>query len=267
MARPLAERGTARMKTAARPEAYPRDEVTGVVLAGGRGARMGGADKGLVEVAGRPMIEHVLAALEPQAATLVVNANRNARDYARYGHPVIPDEIDGFQGPLAGMASALESAATKLVLVVPCDSPLVSPALGPRLHAALVEGEANLAVAHDGERLHPVFVLMRRTVLPGLRGFLARGGRKIDRWFAEEKTETADFSDLPDMFLNVNREEDRLRLEARLAQSGSGAATSSGVPRSPGRRLPVPEERSRGRPDEPRDGPDAPGRTAREAAR
>lgn len=252
------------MKAAARPEAYPRGEVTGVVLAGGRGARMGGADKGLVEVAGRPMIEHVLAALGPQAAALAVNANRNAHEYARYGHPVLPDRLDGFQGPLAGMASALESAATRLVLVVPCDSPLVSPALGPRLHAALVEREANVAVAHDGERLHPVFVLMRRTVLPGLRGFLARGGRKIDRWFAEEKTETADFSDLPDTFLNVNREEERIRLEARLAQDHGGAATSSGVPPSPGR--PASEGRRRG-PDKPRVRPERARPNRPEAAR
>ena len=221
------------MKTAARPEAYPREDVTGVVLAGGRGSRMGGADKGLVEVAGRPMIEHVLTALEAQTAAVAVNANRNARQYARYGCPVLPDRLDGFQGPLAGMASALESAATRFVLVVPCDSPLVSPALGPRLHAALMEREANVAVAHDGERLHPVFVLMRRTVLPGLRNFLARGERKIDRWFAEQKTAITDFSDLPDMFLNVNREDDRTRLEGWIAQRGSGASVPSVPPSRP----------------------------------
>ena len=199
------------------PGAYPRESVTGVVLAGGRGARMGGADKGLVEVAGRPMVEHVLAAVERQAGAVAINANRSTDRYARYGYPVIPDRLGGFQGPLAGMASALEAAATELVLVVPCDSPLVDPSLGPRLYAALAVREANVAVAHDGERMHPVFVLLRRSVLSGLDAFLARGERKIDRWFEEEKTEVVDFSDLPDMFLNVNREEDRSRLEARLA--------------------------------------------------
>ena len=239
------------MKAAGRPEAYPREEVTGVVLAGGRGARMGGVDKGLVEVAGRPMVEYVLAALGPQAATVAVNANRSTDRYARYGHPVVPDRLDGFQGPLAGIASALESAATEFVLVVPCDSPLVDPSLGPRLHAALAVRGADVAVAHDGERLHPVFVLMRRTVLSGLHDFLARGERRIDRWFAEERTEVVDFSDLPDLFLNVNREEDRIRLEARLAEDRSGAPASSGLPPSPGR--PVPEEGRRRRgPDEPR---------------
>ena len=231
---------------------YPREEVTGVVLAGGRGTRMGGLDKGLVEVGGRPMIEHVLAALEPQAATVAINANRSARRYARYGHPVLRDRLDGFQGPLAGMASALESAATGLVLIVPCDSPLVSPALGPRLHAALMEREANVAVAHDGERMHPVFVLMRRTVLSGLRDFLARGERKIDRWFAEEKTAVADLSDLPDMFLNVNREDDRIRLEARLECGRSSAVGSSDSP-APSLNRPASKEYGRGGAGEPFD--------------
>ena len=206
-----------------RAGAYPRDAVTGVILAGGRGSRMGGIDKGLVEVAGRPMVEHVLAALERQAEAVAINANRSTDRYARYDHPVIPDRMDGFQGPLAGMASALESAATEFVLFVPCDSPLVDASLGPRLHAVLAERSADIAVAHDGERMHPVFVLMRRTVRSGLEDFLARGERKIDRWFAEEKTEVVDFSDLPDMFLNVNREEDRLRLQARLEREPAPA--------------------------------------------
>ena len=210
--------------------AYPREAVTGVILAGGRGSRMGGVDKGLVEVAGRPMVEHVLAAVERQAGSVAINANRSTERYARYGHPVIPDRMDGYQGPLAGMASALAAAATEFVLVVPCDSPLVDASLGPRLHAALTERgaerEADIAVAHDGERMHPVFVLLRRAVRAGLEDFLARGERKIDRWFAEGKTEVVDFSDLPDMFLNVNREEDRSRLEARL-DSRAGAASTT----------------------------------------
>ncbi len=194
---------------------------------------MGGVDKGLVEVAGRPMVEHVLTAVERQSGAVAINANRSTDRYARYGYPVIPDRLDGFQGPLAGMASALESAATEFVLVVPCDSPLVDPSLGPRLYAALMDREANVAVAHDGERMHPVFVLLHRSVLSGLEDFLARGERKIDVWFAEEKTATVDFSDLPDMFLNVNRETDRDRLEARLeARPGSGSDTAAGPSRA-----------------------------------
>ena len=219
-----------------RDGAYPREAVTGVILAGGRGARMGGVDKGLVEVAGRPMVEHVLAAVERQAGAVAINANRSTERYARYGHPVIPDRLDGFQGPLAGMASALAAAATEFVLVVPCDSPLVDASLGPRLHAALAERGADIAVAHDGARMHPVFVLLRRAARAALEDFLARGERKIDRWFAEEKTAVVDFSDLPEMFLNVNREEDRNRLESRFAARTEDEATAAGG--SPRRRRP-----------------------------
>ena len=217
------------------PGVYPREAVTGVILAGGRGARMGGVDKGLVEVAGRPMVEHVLAALERQVGAVAINANRSTERYARYGHRVIADRMDGFQGPLAGMASALASAATEFVLVVPCDSPLVDASLGPRLHAALVEREADVAVAHDGERMHPVFVLLRRAARARLDDFLARGERKIDHWFAREKTAVVDFSDLPDMFLNVNREEDRSRLEARLERAPAGPAAPPSSDSGPGR--------------------------------
>ena len=190
------------------------------------------------------MVEHVLAAVERQAGAVAINANRSAERYARYGHRVIADRMDGFQGPLAGMASALAAAATEFVLVVPCDSPLVDASLGPRLHAALVEREADVAVAHDGERMHPVFVLLRRAARARLDDFLARGERKIDHWFAEEKTAVVDFSDLPEMFLNVNREEDRSRLEARLdtrpdGETGKGRRTASAAGALRSRRPPV----------------------------
>ena len=205
---------------------------------------MGGADKGLVAVAGRPMIEHVLMAVESQAGEVAINANRSTSRYARYGHRVLPDRLDGFQGPLAGMASGLESATTELVLVVPCDSPLVDPTLGPRLYAALSAHAADIAVAHDGERLHPVFALLRRTVAAGLRDFLGRGERKIDRWLEGEETTVVDFSDLPDMFLNVNRESDWLRLEARL---GNGRPDDAPSPASTPVPVPVPPDSGRRR--------------------
>ena len=241
------------------PGTYPREAVTGVILAGGRGSRMGGIDKGLAEVAGRPMIEHVLAVLEPQTGAMVINANRSADRYARYGCPIIPDRMEGFQGPLAGMASALAAASTEFVLVVPCDSPLVDLSVGPRLHAALAAREANIAVAHDGERMHPVFAMLRRTVLCGLDDFLARGERKIDCWFEEEKTTVVDFSDLADMFLNVNREADRARLETRLENGPERAGTPSSL--DPGlRRGPEADEAASGEgghPGRPSPGPGA----------
>ena len=201
---------------------YPRKDVTAVVLAGGRARRMGGGDKGLVEVAGRPMVAHAVTALRPQAAEVVVNANRNAVEYRTItGCRVIADIVGGFAGPLAGMASALEASAGRFLLTAPCDSPLVAPDLGPRLHAALARDGAEVAVAHDGGRMQPVFALLARGVLPSLLAFLESGERKIDAWYATRRTMTADFSDALDTFLNVNTPQERERLERRLAPRGA----------------------------------------------
>ena len=198
---------------------YPREEVAAVVLAGGRARRMGGEDKGLVEVAGRPMVAHTVEVLRMQAAEVIVNANRNAEAYrAVTGCRVVADTVGGFAGPLAGMASAFEASAHRLLLTAPCDSPLVTGELGPRLHAALARTDAEIAVAHDGERMQPVFALLARDLLPDLLAFLETGERKIDRWYATRRTVTADFSDAPDTFLNVNTPLERDRLERRLAQ-------------------------------------------------
>ena len=200
---------------------YPRDEITAVVLAGGKSRRMGGEDKGLVEVAGRPMVAHTIDALRPQTVEIVVNANRNAGAYRTItGCRVIADTVGDFAGPLAGMASALESSTTRLLLTAPCDSPLVTGELGPRLHAALIREGAEIAVAHDGERMQPVFALLTRGLLPDLLAFLAAGERKIDTWYATRHAVTADFSDILDTFLNVNTPQERDRLEQRLARRG-----------------------------------------------
>ena len=200
---------------------YPRDEITAVVLAGGKARRMGGEDKGLVEVAGRPMVAHAIDALRPQTAEVIVNANRNAGSYrAITGCRVIADTMGDFAGPLAGMASALEASTTRLLLTAPCDSPLVTGELGRRLHAALTRAGAEIAVAHDGERMQPVFALLTRDLLPDLLAFLAAGERKIDTWYATRHAVTADFSDILDTFLNVNTPQERDRLEQRLARRG-----------------------------------------------
>ena len=201
---------------------YPRAEITAVVLAGGRARRMGGEDKGLVEVAGQPMVAHTIDALRPQTAEVIVNANRNAGAYrAITGCRVIADTVGDFAGPLAGMASALEASATRLLLTAPCDSPLVTDELGPRLHAAMARDGAEIAVAHDGGRMQPVFALLTRGLLPDLLAFLAAGERKIDAWYATRHAVTADFSDILDTFLNVNTPQDRDRLERRLARRGA----------------------------------------------
>ena len=197
---------------------YPRADITGVVLAGGRGRRMGGVDKGLIPLADKPMVAHVLAALAPQVATIVVNANRNLDQYSAFGYRVAADPIGDYYGPLAGMVGAMEIAATKYVLTVPCDSPLMACDLVARLYQALSHERAEIGVAHDGERLHPVFTLLQCDLLPSLYEYLQSGERKIDRWFARHKVAIAYFADEAETFINVNNPEERAAVEARLVQ-------------------------------------------------
>ncbi|HKF93602.1 MAG TPA: molybdenum cofactor guanylyltransferase MobA [Gammaproteobacteria bacterium] len=198
---------------------YSRSEVTAAVLAGGRARRMGGQDKGFIHLNGKPMVEYVLAALKPQAGVIVINANRSHDRYARYGYPVISDELSDFQGPLAGIVSCLANLATPYLLTVPCDSPLLPDDLGLRLYQALIHEQAELAVAYNGERLQPVFSLLRRELLESLLDFLEQGERKIDRWYARHKVARADFTDCPDAFLNINTEQERAVLAKRLQKT------------------------------------------------
>lgn len=193
-----------------------RPPVTAIILAGGRATRMGGMDKGLVELAGRPMIAHVLAALAPQVDRVIINANRNLDRYAAFGWPVAPDEDSGFLGPLAGLAAGLSAATTPLVLTAPCDSPLVAPDLVARLYSALENEAAEIAVPFDGERLQPVFALVRRELRDSLAAYLGGGDRKIDRWFAQHRLARVDFSDRPENFVNVNDPDERAAVEAKL---------------------------------------------------
>ena len=193
------------------------EQITAVVLAGGQGRRMGGRDKGLVAFAGRPMVAHVVAALRPQTGRLLINANRNAPDYAAFGYPVQADAVSGFEGPLAGMASAMAAVDTPWIVTAPCDCPFIDPALVPRL-AAAVTGPETLAVAHDGERLQPVFALLPVTLRADLEAFLAAGERKIDRWYARHAMVPVDFSDNRRMFDNLNTPEDLREAEAALAR-------------------------------------------------
>jgi molybdopterin-guanine dinucleotide biosynthesis protein A len=181
-----------------------RDKVTGVVLAGGQGRRMGGVDKGLVELRGRPMAGWVLERLRPQVDELIINANQNAERYAAFGYPVFPDDIGGFAGPLAGLHAALSRARHPLVATAPCDSPFLPADFVERLHAALDTAGAKLAVARTFDQPQPVFCLCRRDVLPHLGEFLAAGGRKIDLWYATLKIVEVRFDDEADAFRNIN---------------------------------------------------------------
>jgi molybdopterin-guanine dinucleotide biosynthesis protein A len=199
------------------------ESVTGVVLAGGAARRMGGSDKGLIRLAGRPMIEYVLEALRPQVGGILINANRNPELYGQYGVPVVADERAGFQGPLAGMAAAMQSARTEFIVTAPCDSPFVPGDLVRRLGRSLVTDGADISVAHADGRLQPVFTLLRVALLGSLVEYLDRGERKIDRWFSGHRTATTDFSDVPEAFLNINTPEDVREIEARIREPARAA--------------------------------------------
>ena len=183
-------------------------KVTGVILAGGQGRRMGGVDKGLRELRGKPMVRWVLERFAPQVDEIIINANQNRDIYARFGHRVIADEISGYAGPLAGLQCALNAAHHPLIATVPCDSPFLPADLVARLHSALQAQQSQLAVARTGDQPHPVFCLCRRDVLPHLTQFLASGGRKIDAWYATLSVTEVAFDDQPQAFSNINTPEE-----------------------------------------------------------
>jgi len=167
---------------------------------------MGGVDKGLVHLRGKPMVAWVLERLAPQVGEIVINANQNLEAYAAFGHRVVPDDVGGFAGPLAGLHAGLAAVAHELAVTVPCDSPFLPLDLVARLRAAL--GANELAVAKTGDQPHPVFSLVRRSVHAHLGAFLAGGGRKIDAWYASLKVVEVPFDDEADAFRNINTREE-----------------------------------------------------------
>lgn len=188
--------------------AHPEQTITGVILAGGLGTRMGGVDKGLQLFKQQALALHVANRLAPQVGRLLINANRSTAEYAAFGYPLIGDRISGFVGPLAGLHAALSAAGTPLVATAPCDSPRLPLDLVARLHAALNAADANLAIATAGGRPHPVFCLCRTSLLPALGAYLHGGGRKVALWCSEMHAIEVDFSDQLEAFANFNTFDD-----------------------------------------------------------
>lgn len=190
-----------------------RAKITGVVLAGGRARRMGGVDKGLVLFRGKPLVAYALEALAAVAERVVINANRHHEDYAQFGYPVVADATGDFEGPLAGLLSAMRAAETPYVLTVPCDAPLVTGPLLERLITARAETQAELCAAHDGERLHPVFLLAERHLADDLDAYLVQGQRKVETWLNRHRLAVADYQDQAALFANLNTLEELAELE------------------------------------------------------
>ena len=202
-----------------------RDDITGLILAGGRGSRMGGVDKGLQNFHGMPLAMHALMRLAPQVGDIMINANRNLGAYEALGAPVWPDALPDFAGPLAGFLAGLERCETRYLVTVPCDSPLFPLDLVARLASALQREDAELAMAttlEDGvHRTQPVFCLMKTELMESLVRFTHEGQRKIDRWTAQHRCVEVPFDD-PQAFANANTLAELMQLQPA---SASRAAT------------------------------------------
>ncbi len=187
-----------------------KKNITAVILAGGKGRRLEGQDKGLVLYQGKALIQHVIERIKSQVGDIVINANRNQETYASYGYPTISDEMSDFQGPLAGFAIAMKAVKTDYIVTLPCDGPLLPLDLVSRMLSKLnsfSDASNCIAVAHDGEWLQPVHALIPVALIDSLEIFLAKEDRKIDLWYAQHELVKVDFSDQPDAFFNINKKE------------------------------------------------------------
>ncbi|MFY2947921.1 molybdenum cofactor guanylyltransferase MobA [Achromobacter ruhlandii] len=200
---------------------FDRQQVAGLILAGGQGSRMRGSDKGLVLLRGEPLVAHVARRLAPQVGPLLLSANRNADSYARYGRVVADDtdELGAWQGPLAGLAAGLAAAAPREWLVVtPCDTPFLPADLAQRLIAAAQAAGAPLAYAVAGGQRHPACMALRASLLPALRDYLAAGERKVGLWQSRVGGVGAPFDDAPGAFMNLNTPEELAAAERYASQ-------------------------------------------------
>ena len=192
------------------------NDITGVILAGGKATRMGGEDKGLIKINGKAMISFVIELLKPQVDNLLINANRNIQAYKKFGYPVIADHLADYQGPLAGLAAAMDYVDTDFICSCPCDGPLIPDDLVDRLYTSLRKENAEISVAHDGNRIQPVYALLSSHLVSNLKQYLEKGERKIDLWFAQHKLIQVDFSDKAECFMNVNSREDQIAFSKQL---------------------------------------------------
>jgi len=193
------------------------NQITGLILAGGRAQRMGGIDKGLIPFHGKPLIESTITHLKPQVSTILINANRSITKYSHYGYPVLMDETPDFSGPLAGFSVGLRHCKSPYLLTSPCDSPLLPTDLAEKMAGELEGKNLELVFASSKEDdgkiwSQPVFCLMRRDLKDSLDTFLSKGDLKIDRWFKELRSGTVVFENAQ-AFANVNTPEELAALE------------------------------------------------------
>jgi len=181
-------------------------KVTAVILAGGKGRRMGGVDKGLIELDGKPLIEHVITRIRPQVDQLIISANRNIERYQRYGYPVMTDQIKN-QGPLGGILAALQQCQSDWLLTQPCDTPYLPSDLLFRFHNTSMQTPATLYTVHDGHRSQTLFSMVHQSLAKPLQEYLDSGNRKVALWLDQQDAICVNFSDQPNAFVNINTNE------------------------------------------------------------
>lgn len=185
------------------------DQVTGVILAGGRSQRLGGLDKGLVEYQGRPLIEYAIAALRPQVSTIMISANRHLDRYARYGYPVLPDPWPDFRGPLAGIAAALKQAPTEYIITMPCDNPRLPANFVQLMLSTLQHSQAEACALEHQRQLEPAYVLLPTRLYQNLMDYLDSGQRAVHGWLSQLHLARARYDEDSDIkFMNINTRED-----------------------------------------------------------
>jgi len=184
-----------------------KNNITAVILSGGRSSRMQGEDKGLILLNDKPLISYVVDVVDDRAGRLLISANRNVETYQQYGE-VISDELADFQGPLAGIAKAMSVVRTPYLLVLPCDSPLINEVVIDRLIQCMVNKDMDICVADDGSYIHPTFILIKTSLKDNLLDYLESGERKLGLWIKQNNFQKVDFSDQPKVFINLNNPQD-----------------------------------------------------------
>ena len=192
-------------------------DISAIILSGGRATRMSGVDKGLIQLQDKPLIQHVITRLKPQADEIFINANREIPRYQAFNLPVLQDDNPDFLGPLAGFSLGLKHCKHQYLLTVPNDSPMIAPDLTKRLLQALLDKEAEIAVAKSEGHAHPVFCLMKKTVWPSLSTYLEQGERKVSAWQKSLKYTEVEFNDCSEAFVNLNTFEELEALALTLS--------------------------------------------------
>lgn len=190
--------------------------ITAVILAGGRGSRLSGLDKGLVELNKIPLVQHLIERIQPQVPEIVISANRNIETYEKLGFAVYADDINDFAGPLAGILKALQQCQSEWLLAVPADSPFIPHDLALRLSQNIQDNK--IAIPHDGKYLQPTFALIHKSLVTSLEDFLQQGERKARVWMQQQAHTIVDFSDQEHAFININTEDELKNAEKHFKE-------------------------------------------------